>query len=724
MRRELVGVGADRALREMGEFLDRYTAQRPLLLVTEDLHWSDRATIQLIDYIARRRGSSRLMWLATFRLAEVVALNHPLNPLRRELRLHGLCDEIVLDPFSGEEVAEYLARRAPSMLADEAFVRALQERTDGLPLFVASIVSELVAQPAQTPEQSAPAAQIAHIAVPENLAAIIDRYIARLSEEQRTTLSAAAVCGVEFRISTIAAAIGREFAWVGQICDELQREGLWLVPAQHDEHGASSESTYAFRHALFRQVLNERTAPFRRSELHREVGNALERERAAGSSIAAAELAAHFERGREPLKGLGYFAEAAETALLHFSPAECGALAEHGLELLARAPSGPDRDAVEISLATLGGVSASHLLGFSSVQAKTMLTRAHALLGKATQHRLRGLLLHSLGITLLSRAEYDEALAMAERSSAKSPAINDPALETGLCVVQADVHMLQGRPADARIWFERGLNAIASLDEPPESLFLADPQITMLVLLAVQLLHLGLVESGRRRLREAYARIRGGANPMAQMIAIWFEAVFEQRLGDAERVNELARQGETLVEEFALAQGRTAFRWFRGWAMARLGSAREGYELIRDAYEENTRLGMISGASETLGYGAEALLLAGDLDGAGRELEQALQISEQFGERIYLPQLLLTQAAVARAQDKSSLDSESIQRAITESQAQGAAWFELLARAELIEHTRTTAADRRALASLLARLPESSGTIAFTRAQALLHAPE
>ena len=104
LRRELVGVGPDRMLREMGQLLDRYTERRPLLLVTEDLHWSDRATIQLIDYVARRRGSARLMWLASFRLAEVVALDHPLNSMRHELRLHGLCEEIVLDPFSEVEV--------------------------------------------------------------------------------------------------------------------------------------------------------------------------------------------------------------------------------------------------------------------------------------------------------------------------------------------------------------------------------------------------------------------------------------------------------------------------------------------------------------------------------------------------------------------------------------------------------------------------------------------
>jgi ATP/maltotriose-dependent transcriptional regulator MalT len=375
---------------------------------------------------------------------------------------------------------------------------------------------------------------------------------------------------------------------------------------------------------------------------------------------------------------------------------------------------------VEIALATLGGVAASHLSGFSSNEAKGMLARAHALLGQAPQHRMRGLLLHSLGITLLTRAEYAEALEMAERSDALSAATDDPVLRLGVCIVQGDVHMLQGDPSRARSWFERGLSSIASLDESSDNLFLADPQVTMLALLAVQLLHLGLVESGRRRLHEAHALMRKGAQPMAQMIAIWFEAVFELRLGDAERVAELARQGETLVDEFALAQGRTAFRWFRGWAMARLGQPREGYALIREAYEENTRLGMLSGASETLGYAAEALLIAGDLDGARGELDQALHISEKLGERIYLPQLLLTGAAIARGQGNTRLANDSVQRAIAEARQQGAAWFELLAMMELIEQTGATSADRKAFAALVDQLPETSGTDAFSRAHALL----
>ena len=113
--RELVGVNLERMLREMGEFLDRYTERRPLLLVTEDLHWGDRATIQLIDYLARRRSRGSLMWLSSFRLAEVIASDHPLNALRHELHLHRLCEEIVLDSFSETEVAAYVAASSPSM---------------------------------------------------------------------------------------------------------------------------------------------------------------------------------------------------------------------------------------------------------------------------------------------------------------------------------------------------------------------------------------------------------------------------------------------------------------------------------------------------------------------------------------------------------------------------------------------------------------------------------
>jgi DNA-binding winged helix-turn-helix (wHTH) protein/tetratricopeptide (TPR) repeat protein len=717
LRRELDGVTADRMLREMGELLDRSGERRPLLIVTEDLHWSDRGTIQLIDYVARRRGSARFMWLASFRLAEVVALDHPLNPLRRELRLHGLCEEIVLDPFSETEVAEYVTERSPSVANDEAFVRALHERTDGLPLFVASIVSEMSARAAQGGGRVAPE-QVAKIAVPENLAAIIEHYIAKLENEQRTVLSAAAVCSIQFRVDTIAAALERDAAWVGDICDELAREQLWLVAPRADERSDDAESHYSFRHALFRQVLYERTAPSARAQLHRKLGAVLEGERVTGESITAAELATHFERGGDATAAVRYYTEAAEAALAHFSPEECMRIAERGLSLLEQVPDGPERNALQISVEMLYGLAAFRVLGAGS-EAKSALQRAYELLDEAPQHPMRGRLLHGFGFMLTLRAEYAEALAVADRAESLGSATNDPVLLSTACTVHGQVDQLQGRSAAARVWLERGLTLSERLDVGPGE-FLVDPQVALLGSLAVSLLHLGSVEQARASVQRAYIRARDREWPMARLAALWYSALFEVRLGDTERVAALADEMHALVEEFALAHGRTACRWFRGWADARMGEPRDGHRRIRDAYEENARLGMLAGASEVLGYATEALVLAGDLDGAQKQLAEALHIADTFGERVYLPQLLVMQAGIARARGDHAAANAAIRRAIAEARAQEAPWLELMALIELCDCHSATVKDRRALAALIDQLPEALNTAAAGKARALL----
>jgi DNA-binding winged helix-turn-helix (wHTH) protein/tetratricopeptide (TPR) repeat protein len=717
LRRELAGVNPDRMLREMGQFLDRYTERRPLLLVTEDLHWSDRATIQLIDYIARRRGGARLMWLASFRLTEVVALDHPLNPLRHELRLHDLCEEIVLDPFSESEVADYVAERSPAIATDEAFVRALHERTDGLPLFVASVMTDVITRAPQAGDDAAAGSQLAKIAVPENIAAIIDHYIAKLTGDQRLVLSAAAVCGIEFRIHTISGALERDAVWVGQTCDELAREQLWLFAPRAEESSNATELPYSFRHALFRQVLYERTSPSVRTQFHRKMGHALEQERATRIPITAAELATHFERGGDAITAVRYYAEAADAALAHFSPEECIRLVERARPLLEQAPDGPERKALQITIGTLHGVAATRVLGVGS-EAKHSLERAYALLDDDPQHPIRGRLLYGFGFMLTLRADYAEALAVADRAEALGAATNDPVLLSTACTVHGQVDQLQGRSAAATTWLERGLTLTERLDVGPGE-FLVDPQVALLGLLGVPLLHLGSVEQARASLQRAYARARDLDWPMARLAALWYGALFEVRLGDAERVAALADEMHALVEEFALAHGRTACRWFRGWADARMGEPRDGHRRIRDAYEENARLGMLAGASEVLGYATEALILAGDFDGAQKQLAEALRTADKFGERVYLPQLFVMQANIARAcGDRAA--AAAIRRAIAEARAQEAPWLELMALIELCDRHSATAKDRRALAALIDQLPEARDTSAVARARALL----
>jgi tetratricopeptide (TPR) repeat protein len=175
-----------------------------------------------------------------------------------------------------------------------------------------------------------------------------------------------------------------------------------------------------------------------------------------------------------------------------------------------------------------------------------------------------------------------------------------------------------------------------------------------------------------------------------------------------------------LVDEYALAQGKAACRWFRGWADARKGKALEGFRQIRDAHDENTALGMLAGASENLGYAAEALLLHGDWQAAQEQLDQALEIVETCGERIYLPQLLLIEGAIAHARGESDAAIASIRRATEVARAQGAGWLELQALTALCEQEAANAEDRRALVALTGQLAEADGTSALARARALV----
>ena len=717
LRRELAGVGADRMLREMGELLDRSGERRPLLLVTEDLHWSDRATIQLIDYVARRRSNARFMWLASFRLAEVVARDHPLNPVRRELKLHGLVEEVVLDPFSETEIAQYVAERSPSVGHDEGFVRALHERTDGVPLFVASIMSEMSMRAAPGRDRVG-SEEVAKIAVPENLAAIIEHYIAKLENDQRTLLSAAGVCGTEFRAGTIAAALERDPAWVVETCEQLVREQLWLVARRPDEASDEAGSSYSFRHALFRQMLYAHTAPSTRAQLHRKIAAALERDRAAGVPVTAGELAVHFERGGEAIAAVRYYAEAAESALANLSAEECIGIAARASPLLEQAPDGPERCTLQITLGTLHGLAATRALGAGS-EAKNALERAYSLLDAAPQHPMRGRLLHGFAFMLCMRADYAEALAVADRAESLGSTTSDPVLLSTACTVHGEVDQLQGRSRAARTWLERGLAVVEGLDVGSGE-FLVDPQVALLGLLANPLVHLGFVEQARACVQRAYARARDRGWPMAQLVAIWHSALLEVRLGNAERVAALADEMRALVDEFVLAHGRNAWRWFRGWADARMGAPRDAYQRIRTAYEDNVRLGMLVGATETLGYATEALLLAGDLDGAQRQLEEALHLADKLGERVYLPQLYLMEAAIARGRGERKVGERSIRAAIAEAREQEAPWLELMALIELAEHGHPTVEDRRSLAALVDRLPEAVDTVAVRKAQALL----
>ena len=200
-----------RMLRELTEALDAITTERPLVLVLEDLHWSDRATLEWLAYVARRPDPARLIILSTYRPVDAIVHAHPLRALLTELRQHGQCVELALDYLSDAAVTTYLCQRFGGSRWAAALARVLHQRTNGNPLFLIAVVDELVRQqvvtegpvgwdlrggvetiativPAHRAARAVPSASAANVATPRAAFALPPR--------SRVPASTGASCGV------------------------------------------------------------------------------------------------------------------------------------------------------------------------------------------------------------------------------------------------------------------------------------------------------------------------------------------------------------------------------------------------------------------------------------------------------------------------------------------------------------------------------------------------
>jgi DNA-binding winged helix-turn-helix (wHTH) protein/tetratricopeptide (TPR) repeat protein len=324
LRLQVQGSTQQRMLREMAEAIEVGTARRSLVLIVEDLHWSDHSTLELLAYLARRRQRARLLIVGTYRPVEVLMREHPLKGMKQELQLHGQCAELALDFLTEAAIGEYLTKRFKMAGAQaeriRQLVRVLHRRTDGSPLFMVNVVNDLVTQGviAQTDGgwEIRGEVRAQTLGTPGNLRQMIERQVERVSPEERRVLEAASVAGAEFSGAAVAAGAEHSVEAVEEQCEAMVRREQFLRARGTSEWpDGTIAARYGFVHALYQEVLYERLAVSRRTRLHRQIG---EREEAGYGERAgeiAAELAVHFERGRDFSKAIQYRQQAGQNAL-------------------------------------------------------------------------------------------------------------------------------------------------------------------------------------------------------------------------------------------------------------------------------------------------------------------------------------------------------------------------------------------------------------------------
>jgi DNA-binding winged helix-turn-helix (wHTH) protein len=313
------GVTPARMLRELTEVLEVLTAARPLVLVLEDLHWSDRATLEWLAYVVRRRDPARLLILGTYRPVDVIVHAHPLCSIVAEFRQHPQYAELMLDYLSEAAIAAYLRQCCGAKPVPPGLPQLLHQRTGGNPLFLVAMVDELVRQGLLETAEEAGGSQGALAVlsglVPTSLRQYIEQHIEQLSDADQALLEAASVAGSTFAVAAVAAGVTQAPETLEARYTALARQGRFIrasgTATWPDE---TVTACYQFMHALYHEVVYARVSAGHRVRLHQQIGIRKEAGYGAQARQIAAELAVHFARGRNAWRAVKYLHYAGENA--------------------------------------------------------------------------------------------------------------------------------------------------------------------------------------------------------------------------------------------------------------------------------------------------------------------------------------------------------------------------------------------------------------------------
>jgi predicted ATPase/class 3 adenylate cyclase len=270
-------------------FLAELTCEAPVLVVFDDLHWADPATVLLVRHLAVDPSESEVLVVGTYRDTDLDR-THPLADTLADLRRASGVERVLLRGLDAAGTAALVAAWAGHE-APEAFVAAVFEETEGNPFFVGEVLQHLAETGALLRDHDGTwtsSGPLGELGIPEGVRETVGRRLAQLGAATNELLSVAAVAGREFDVDVVADAGDITEAAALDALEPALRRGL-LVEGE-------GLGRFEFSHALVRSTLLDELVMLRRIRLHQRIGTSLERLRADRLAEHADALAYHFEQ--------------------------------------------------------------------------------------------------------------------------------------------------------------------------------------------------------------------------------------------------------------------------------------------------------------------------------------------------------------------------------------------------------------------------------------------
>jgi predicted ATPase len=545
----------ERTLHAQVAQVEGLAARQPVLMVYEDMQWSDPTTRESLDLLIDRVPTLRVLAIITFRPEfappwvghpHVTMLNLNRLPPRRRA-------EMIMQVTGGKAL--------PREIADQ-----IVDRTDGVPLFIEELTKAVLESGVltETDDCYAVTGVVAPLAIPTTLHASL---LARLDSLAPTR-----------EVAQIAAALGRQFSHelmsaVATIPKQQLDDALaMLVRAELIfRRGTPPDAEYTFKHALVQDAAYETLLRSRRQQLHSQIAATLERRFPEIVNVHPEVLARHWTEAGSVKKAVSYWLKAGQQAVARCAMIEAVARLRKGIDLCCRAPdAGHEERELDLQMALGNALLATQ--GYAAPEYGAACARARQLCKELNQpQKLRWVLVGQFSFRLL-RGELDQAERHVEEMYDIGGA-DDRARQAN-----AVVCMIRGKFVDARADFENGLSwRPVSFGIPPSARIVGG-------YFAQTLLYLGYANQARLWMDKVWATLQQ-LSPYDQVFMRYHAWHFYREiegLGCASTMLRSAEEVAAISSEQGFALQFAFGRIMRGWCLGALGKAAEGIPSLLD----------------------------------------------------------------------------------------------------------------------------------------------
>jgi class 3 adenylate cyclase/tetratricopeptide (TPR) repeat protein len=676
--------------------------RQPLLLVMEDLHWSDPSSLELLGLLIDHVPGSSLFLLITFR-PEAQPLWADRSYLTR----------LTLSPLTRAQACQMIEQMTREGRFDPTVQDQVALRTDGVPLFVEELTRMILesGMAAGRRERTGPQASLE---IPATLEGWLHARLDRL--------------GAAREVAQVAAVLGRELSfellraispWNDTVLKlELNR----LIEAEIlYRRGFGLKYHYVFKHALLQDAAYASLLRTERQKYHRRAAEALERG-FAGKAGDPELVAHHYTEAGLPDKALPFWRQAGQEAFQAFAVREAAGYLARAVEVLRKLPESVERDEQEMPLQHTLAEAWARNMSHAAPEVQAALSRALELCARVGSQPQLLYLQIVLVASYLVAGQTRQAVELGWKARDLALLVGAPAPLSHACHRLGFTLTTHGEFATAREILEEGLAIpLTPADFDPR---VGHLEIHCEVILGWCLWFLGHPERAAQRCREALRRADEAAHPYTSGFVQFFAAIIFSLLDEQQAVGELADREALLGKQSSLMLWEAGGGFFQAWAKLRRDGSAEHLQGMQDNAAKYMGHGALCVAPYLLALLADGYRCAGRLAEALAALDEAAAVARQ-GEQVFFDSELSRLRGEVLADQGG--DAEEIaglfQEALAIARQQQARSLELRAAMSLARHWRRQgrrAEARGLLEEVHGAFTEGLGTADLKGAQALL----